>query len=502
MDEFSEGQRSRKSVPLPFVSFLLQAAEGRMPNGWRSPMSKVVPNRSSSRDPSTPGGSGLRVLLLLIAGGLLLSTPATVHAQLASDARTQQVRTPRVFLDCQIRFGCDFDHFRTEIRFVDWVRDRSDADVHVIVTGTGAGGGGMQYTLDFIGLREMGGLDDQLTYTSHGSDVQAETRDGITQTLRLGLIRYGVQAGQGRGFNVGWDGIAARSGSGPGTGEADMGEPLDPWNFWTFRMGLSGNLDLQETRTESRLNPSFGADRVTEAWKINTSLWANFRRDRRELADGREIRNDMNSWRANVLVVRSISDHLSVGVDVGGNNSVRNNQRRRVNFAPAVEYNYYPYAEATRRQLIAHYQVGLEHSSYYEETVFGVTEETVPLHRLQVQYRAREQWGNAGIGLESSQYVHQGGLYNVGINGDLSYRIARGLEFNVSAGAGWVNDNIHTPVDAIPDEDILLGRQSLPSSYAYEASMGFNYRFGSSLANVVNNRFPRSVRGMGGPGGF
>lgn len=56
-----------------------------------------------------------------------------------------------------------------------------------------------------------------------------------------------------------------------------------------------------------------------------------------------------------------------------------------------------------------------------------------------------------------------------------------------------MNDNIHTPAEDIPDEDILLGRQSLPSSYRYEASEAFNYRFGSALANVVNTRFPRFV---------
>lgn len=445
----------------------------------------------------------LRLAALLVAVvTVAMVSPAEAGAQLASDARSQQDRTPRVFLDCHARRSCDFDHFRTEIRFVSWVLDRSDADVHVILTATGAGAGGFQYTLDFIGLREMQGIDDQLTYTSHGQDVEAETRDGITQALRLGLIRYGVETGQGRRFAIGWEGNGTGASGAAGMVENGEGEAYDPWNYWTFRVGLSGNLDLQETRTESRLNPSLGADRVTENWKVNTSLWANLRRDRRQLSDGSEIRNDQNSWRASLLVVRSISNHLSVGADVGGSNSIRNNQRRRVGLAPAVEYNYYPYAEATRRQFIAHYQVGMEHSAYYEETVFGVTEETVPIHRLQVQYRAREQWGNAGVGFESSQYMHGGGLYNVGVSADLSYRITRGLEFNVSAGAAWVNDNIHTPADAIPDEDILLGRQSLPSSYAYEASIGLNYRFGSSFANVVNNRFPRSVRGGGGPGGF
>ncbi|MFW5947902.1 MAG: hypothetical protein ACOCUW_05360, partial [Gemmatimonadota bacterium] len=39
----------------------------------------------------------------------------------------------RVFLDCQTR-GCSQSEFRTEITFVDWVRDRTVADLHVILT--------------------------------------------------------------------------------------------------------------------------------------------------------------------------------------------------------------------------------------------------------------------------------------------------------------------------------------------------------------------------------
>jgi hypothetical protein len=94
----------------------------------------------------------------------------------------------------------------------------------------------------------------------------------------------------------------------------------------------------------------------------------------------------------------------------------------------------------------------------------------------------------------ASQYLHDADPLLVRFRGDVSYRITRGLELNVSGEASFTNDNIHTPAAAIPDEDILLGRQSLPSGHRYQASLGFNYRWGSSYANIVNNRFPRAVR--------
>lgn len=441
--------------------------------------------------------SGALAACTVAAATFVLLPPAHALAQLGSTGRVQSSEKPRVFLDCQDRRNCDFDHFRTEITFVDWVRDRTDADVHVIFTSTGTGGGGNRYTLDFVGRGELDRITDQLTYTSLGTDVRAEVVDGLARTLEIGLFRYAVQTGEGRNFELSYTGVPGSQDEG---GDLDSGGRVgstayyDPWNSWTFRFGLSGNMTIRERSSNTRINPSISANRVTERWKTDLSIWTNLTRERRELSDGTEVRNDQDNWRTSALVVRSVTDHVSVGMDSGARNSVRNNQRARVRLQPAVEWNYYPYMQATRRQLIAHYSAGVEHTTYYEETVFGHEQQTIPLHRVAVQYRAREEWGNAGVGLETAQYLHDTGFYSFGLGGDLSFRVARGLELNVSGSAAFINDNIHIPASDFSDEDILLGRVSLPSSYEYEASVGFNYRWGSATANVVNNRFPGSVR--------
>src|SRR5690606_6091384 len=99
--------------------------------------------------------------------------------------------------------------------------------------------------------------------------------------------------------------------------------------------------------------------------------------------------------------------------------------------------------ESNRRQLIAHYSAGVQYNDYEEETVFGVTRETVPLHRLGVQYRAVEPWGNAGVSLDASQYLHESGLYSLGASGNISFRVIRGLELSLSASGELIEDQIH-----------------------------------------------------------
>ncbi len=62
-----------------------------------------------------------------------------------------------VYLDCEgARMACQTSHFRTEITFVNWVRDLADAQVHIIMTSQGTGSGD-EFLLDFIGRGNLEG---------------------------------------------------------------------------------------------------------------------------------------------------------------------------------------------------------------------------------------------------------------------------------------------------------------------------------------------------------
>ena len=105
---------------------------------------------------------------------LLLSVhPAAARPPVSAD-RSEAIR---VFFDCQV---CDEQYIRTEVTFVDYVRDRTAADVHVLVTSQGTGGGGTEYTLRFIGLGRFRDVDNTLTFTAPQTATQDEQGKDIS----------------------------------------------------------------------------------------------------------------------------------------------------------------------------------------------------------------------------------------------------------------------------------------------------------------------------------
>ena len=130
-----------------------------------------------------------RALLAAIAAGALTIAGAEVRAQVA--APPSAPAGLRVFLDCEF---CDFDYIRVEIPWVAYVRDRSDADVHVLATRIGTGGGGSRYTINFVGLGAFTGRSDTLEYISQPTDLKDAVRAGVTRTIQLGLVPYAARA--------------------------------------------------------------------------------------------------------------------------------------------------------------------------------------------------------------------------------------------------------------------------------------------------------------------
>lgn len=437
------------------------------------------------RRPSFPPRSRpIRIITLPIIALAATLAAESLHAQQSSGRIRANALT--VFLDCQAR-NCDSEYFRTEIDFVNWVRDRTLAQVQVIVTSSDTGGGGQVYGLDFVGLQDLDGQDDSLPYTAAGTDTESETLDGLTNVIGAGLARYSTLIGRPAAFTV--SGTDAPDDETLSLVSADQVQ--DPWNFWVFEVSADLDLEGEETEKSRRESGSFEARRTTDRWKMEFDVEGNFSQDERELGDGEIIRDDRTNWNAGLLMAHSLADNWSLGFLAGAGASTRRNQTFGSDVAAAVEYSFFPYADAPRRSLTASYDLGLQYFDWEEETIYFQTEELRPQHQLRLQLFQRQPWGESRVSINGSQFIDDLDLWRVSLSGDLEIRLIRGLQLEIEADVEFLEDQIFISREGLTDEEILLGRFERPTSYVYELSVGLSFEFGSIYNNVVNNRFDR-----------
>ena len=397
---------------------------------------------------------------------------------------------PNVFFDCDGR-DCNSEYYRTEITWVNWVRDREVADVHVIMTSLTTGSGGREYQVDLIGYGEHDGYEDTSLFQALSTDTDRERLDGVTHALGISLASFANQSG--------FRGIVTLQGSnvaseGPvGTRLVSQAEVDDPWNLWFFRFNGSGNLDGEETRSSVRLNTSLSASRVSPTWKINFFGYTNLNRVEFELEDG-TFTDQRTDWNLSQMITYALSERWSIGALSQLSRSTRSNQNFRAELTPAIEYSFFPYDEATRRSLTVFYNIGPAYRDYIDETVFGELEETKWEQSLEIELSQRQPWGDAGITVRASHYLHDIQRHNVSLRGDVDFRIVRGFSVNARGDIGWVDDQIYLSAGGVTDEEALLRLRTRATDFNYGLTVGFSIQFGSIFNNVVNNRF----RGAGG----
>jgi len=427
--------------------------------------------------------------------GVIAAACAFAFAPLSAQdtTRTAQDSAVRVFLDCPDTF-CDFDYYRTEITFVNWVRDRTFAQVHVLVT-TQQTGGGQEYTLAFIGLERFAGTADTLRWTSQRTDTQDDIRRGIAGVLRLGLVRFAAKTPLARRLEVSYSAPPVTS-----------GQIHDPWNYWVFSASISGFMNGEKSFKSQNWFGSLSADRVTEKWKMNFSVGQNYNQsdfhvpvyDSTGAQIGEEhIRAITRGDDESALLVRSLSTHWSVGIRGLASSSTYFNQERVLRVAPGLEYDVVPYSQSTRRLLTFRYEIGPTLYRYRDTTIYNRIKETLFLQSLNVSLRINQPWGSAGIAMEASNYLYDFNKHHVTFFGNGQFRIYKGLSLGMFASVGLIHDQLSIPKGGATQQEVLLRRQQLATSYQYFGNLQLSYTFGSKFANVVNPRF-----GGGGGGGF
>ncbi|UCE42063.1 MAG: hypothetical protein JSV17_03550 [Candidatus Aminicenantes bacterium] len=121
----------------------------------------------------------------------------------------------------------------------------------------------------------------------------------------------------------------------------------------------------EESYKSGMLSGSFSANRVTPELKIRMSLSA-YIHDSEFKFDDEVIKSESDSQNYNGLIVKSISEHWSVGGYFAATSSTYSNIELSLNPAPAIDYNLFPYSESTTHQLRFQYRFNYKSIRYRE----------------------------------------------------------------------------------------------------------------------------------------
>lgn len=388
---------------------------------------------------------------------------------------TNQIKrtAPRVFIDCEY---CDMDFIKTEIPFVNYVRERKEAQVHVLITTQRTGGGGTEYTLTFIGQMEFKGMDEVLKFVSRKTDTEDEIRKGLVRILKMGLIRYVAKTPMAELVNISME------------KEVEPTAVEDKWNFWVFSLSGRSFLNGEKLSNFYSLWGNFSASRVTPELKIKLGLSTSLNRDY-FVVDDEEIKSYSRSHSFSGMIVKSLNEHWSAGAFLNVRSSTYDNTKISIAPAPAIEFNIFPYSQSTRRQLRFLYLIGFPMVKYLEETIYDKISERLIREALSITLELKEKWGSISTTLEGSHFFHDFNKNRIELSTDLSLRIFKGLSFNVYGRYSRIHDQLSLPKAGASLEEILLRRRMLETTYNYWASVGLSYTFGSIYSNVVNPRF-------------
>lgn len=422
-----------------------------------------------------------RGVVLLCACAFVARAGAQQPAAIAAgDTATDAIKA---YLDCRgdSQRGCNPDFFVTELPYVNWTRDRLFADVQFLVTTIETGSGAFRYTVNALGRGRFEGRADTLVV----STVPNESEDGIRRKLSRGfallLVPYTRTTAAGARLRVTYDAPAAGA---KATGAAVR----DRWNFFVLQVDMNGFMNTESRQTFANVFSDLRVRRVTEHSALRFGVNQSVRYSKFELDDSTKISNTIRQGVFFVRAVKSLTSRASLGflTNVGYNEF--NNTKLVWRAAPVIEYNIFPWSQATSQQIAISYGIGPRFFRWTDTTIFGRQREWRAQQELIIGSDIRKSWGSVNISTRYASFVPEVKKWNLSVSGRTSLNLVKGLQFNLGGGASLIRDQIFLAARGRTPEEILTQQRALASNYSAFVFTGLSFSFGSIYNNVVNPR--------------
>jgi hypothetical protein len=418
----------------------------------------------------------MKKTIVLLA--VLLAITGQLFPQSAADSLASRNEALNIYLDGSF---CDPDYIREELTVVNYVTDRSAADVHVLLNTISTASGGNEYHMIFIGKGRFASHTDTIVFSVPGNVTTAMLRTTILDYLQKGLIPYLMKTPFRDKVSVDM--------------MFDIPEfkETDPWKNWMFEISASGAFNSQKTYRDLGLSSSFIINKTNEVIKFESSNKGEYSRntfyfDMDDVLDSGEVYTsyDLSSWN---LIVGSLGNHFSLGGFTMLRKSTFYNLNFQVVAGPALEFNVFDYKYASDQSLCFLYSLSYEHSNYYDTTVQGRMSDDLFSQQLDINFSYIKEWGRLSAFASASSYLDDLSKYSVGAGALVSLSVVKGLYVDLSLAASYYQDQISLAQDTPGEGDIYTHQREMQTDFSFSASVGISYRFGSIFNNTVNPRF-------------
>jgi len=416
----------------------------------------------------------LRTILVL---GAALSAAASIELADSTPARPDSSwrdLAPRLYV--QDETNADMDYIKTEVTFVNYVRDRTEADVQLTITCQTTGDGGKEYSTTFLGLGSFHDISAVLKYTTAPDATPDEARKALATTVKRGLVPYVARTALRDALSIEFT---------PPTAPAAVS---DPWHNWVFSLSLDGWANGDQAYSYMYYTVYPKVSRVTEKEKLE--LNGGVYPSRRQFALDTTVVTALTSlYFANASYGRKLSRHLSLGGRFKYNSYDYNNIRCGLTIGPKLEYDIVPYSEYVRHKVYVQFVPSGQFNTYFDTTMYNRLSDYLVQNELVLGATLTRSWGTVELAADASHYLHDFSKNRLSLYGSVSLRVIAGLSVSLSGGYDLVHDQLSLRKAGATEEERLLCLREMATGYSYWTSASVTYTFGSAFSNIVNPIF-------------
>jgi hypothetical protein len=389
-----------------------------------------------------------------------------------------------VFYDCT-NFGgaCYYDYIRQENSLITFVRDRTDADVHVMLKSNKNSVGVDIVTYFVVGRNEYAAMQDTINFSIPLNSTDDDKRKLLVHQLQIGLLPYVAKTNIANKIQLSFKNKNAND-----TAASISSKEKDKYNAWVFQIGGNGNVSGSKNYRDIYANGYVFADRETD--KTKTNNWFTIDEQFSSYEDnGQTLKYEFQSYGWGIDHIKKLNEHWGFGGSATFNNSLFSNLKSQFAFGPKVEYSIFPYKIFNTKRWVIGYEYEGRMNNYYDTSIYLKKQDVFMAQNINTIFSYTQPWGSINAGVFWRNFMNDFSKNNLSLTGAFTTRITKGLNFAVWGNYNFVRNQINIRKGDVSTAQLLVKNTELLSNFNFNGGIGLSYRFGSKFNDAVNPAF-------------